>query len=102
MNVKEIANPCSLVSYLTLNKHCHNSTEELAKRFQTYFREKFVNIRNTFPIIINPETVFAQSGFALEAFEPATEDEIRSIVAECGMSCFPETMYLYSTPTSFS
>ena len=64
----------------------HNSTEEFANRFQTYFREKIVNIRNTFPIIINPEKLFADDGFALEAFE----DEIRSIVAECGMSCSPE------------
>ena len=70
----------------------HNSTEELAKRFQTYFREKIVNIRNTFPIIINPETLFADSGFALEAFEPATEDEIRSIAAKCGMSCPPDPL----------
>lgn len=69
----------------------HNSTEELANRFQTYFREKILNIRKIFPTIVNPETVvFPDSNLVLDAFEPATEDEIISIIAEYGMNCSPE------------
>ena len=70
----------------------HNSTEELAYRFQTYFKEKIENIRKTFPHTSNETdpAVSLASDMVVQAFEPATEDEIHSIIATYGINCSPD------------
>ena len=71
----------------------HNSSLELANQFQSYFKEKIETIRKQFPISSSEHTTSNTDTFTgtiLETFEPATEDEIRSIIMEYGIKCSPE------------
>ena len=58
----------------------HTSTVELANNFATYFKEKIINIRKTFPAKHHhtKETNASFDGVPLLNFEPATEDEVRA------------------------
>ena len=70
----------------------HDSSVELANKFQTYFKEKIDIIRNQFPTSSEhtSNNIDTFTGTILETFEPATEDEIRSIIMEYGIKCSPE------------
>ena len=67
----------------------HDSELELADRFVFYFKEKIDAMRNSFSsdktFSVAPSQPF--DGVALERFEPATEDEIQSIVSSHGIKC---------------
>ena len=67
----------------------HNSSGELASRFNTYFKDKISKIRESFP----PSETISENmfnGTYLETFKMATEDEIRSIIKVHGFKCSPE------------
>ena len=69
----------------------HNSSKELATRFNTYFKEKIRKIRESFPPSeANYSSANNFAGTYLEVLKPATEDEIRSIIKEHGLKCSPE------------
>ena len=64
----------------------HNSSEELASEFNTYFKEKISNIRKSFPVNENGHhntTTSTFSGVPLNVFKPTTEDEIKTITFCC-------------------
>ena len=65
-----------------------NSDSELANTFLVYFKDKIVKIRDSFPPV-SEETVAMDEGI-LTVFEPATEEELRSIIQTYGVSCSPE------------
>ena len=70
----------------------HDSTTELAERFNKYFKDKICEIRKSFPPY---ETSLDDSGGSftgtpLEVFKPATEDEIRGLVMKHGLKCSPD------------
>ena len=70
----------------------HTSTVELANNFATYFKEKIVDIRKTFPAkqLNTKKTNTPFKGVPLLCFEPATEDEVREIVLKYGIKCAPD------------
>ena len=71
----------------------HESSSELAERFQSYFRDKISNIRKSF---VKPDekvynaALFPPGNPPLVTFEPSTEDELRSIILTYGINCSPE------------
>ena len=68
-----------------------DSNVELANRFLKYFTEKIEKIRATFPKDTpDLDLRMPRPIGKLISFEPATEDEIREIVAEYGTKCSPE------------
>ena len=70
----------------------YTSPLELANNFATYFKEKIINIRKSFPAKqTDPRVSYASfNGVPLLNFEPATEDEIRELVLKYGIKCAPD------------
>ena len=69
----------------------HSSSAELATQFNTYFKEKISDIRKLFPLTSESSSCCRSfDGIFLDSFEPATEDEIRSIILTHGIKCSPE------------
>ena len=66
-----------------------NSDKELATNFQQYFKEKIQNIRDSFTPV-NSEVPINENVFEMVEFAPATEEELRSIISNYGISCSPE------------
>ena len=70
-----------------------NSDVELANRFKTYFKEKINNIRKSFPLKVEEMVASTvMNDVTPDVFEPATEDEIRSIILSYGIKCSPEDL----------
>ena len=70
----------------------HTSPQDLANGFAKYFKDKIRTIRNSFPER-STETDACTSPFngtPLLSFEPATEDEITSIILKYGIKCSPD------------
>ena len=70
----------------------HDSTTELAERFNRYFIEKISDIRKSFPPqdpTLNDASASFE-GVPLEVFRPTTDDEIRGLVMKHGLKCSPE------------
>ena len=67
-----------------------NSTNELADRFQTYFKEEISSIREAIPITVQTCLTSFKGNTILDKFESATEDEIREIIGTYGINCSPE------------
>ena len=68
----------------------HTSSFELANKFAKYFKEKIQKIRDSFPAVRSQtETEDHFEGTPLVEFQPATEEEIRTIVLEYGIKCAP-------------
>ena len=70
----------------------HSSGVELANQFKIYFKEKISDIRKSFPLKANQtfDASTFNNGSVLDVFEPASEDEIRSIILTYGVKCSPE------------
>ena len=71
----------------------HNSSQELANRFKTYFKRKISNIRKSFSSNTNSAEDSAKSvdnEMILDRLEPTTEEEIRFIITTHGINCSPE------------
>ena len=69
----------------------HESKSELASRFNTYFKQKICEIRKTFPPVVSTiKQTSNYTGPLLCVFEPATEDEIRSLIMTHGIKCSPD------------
>ena len=69
----------------------HTSPVELANQFSKYFKEKISTIRKSFPPFCESgESVSTFTGEPLIQFEPATEDEVLSIIIEHGIKCAPD------------
>ena len=67
------------------------SDTKLANDFQTYFKEKILKIRESFPPPEPTSTPLLPGNIHdFSTFEIATEDEIRKIVQSYGVSCSPE------------
>ena len=69
----------------------HDSKVELASRFNKYFKDKISDIRKSFPpyqSVSDDKGSF--TGTVLDTFEPATEEEIRSLISTHGIKCSPE------------
>ena len=70
-----------------------NSDEELANKFQVYFKEKISKIREEFTInsdyTVDP-TILPVNFETLSTFELATEDELHAIIMSYGISCSPD------------
>ena len=68
----------------------HTSSVELANQFSTYFKEKIRKIRESFPSS-PPQSVAKKlfAGIPMTQFEPATEEEIQSIIKKYGIKCAP-------------
>ena len=58
----------------------HNSTNELADRFQTYFTEKISIIREAISTSVETSLKSSKGDTILDKFESATEYEIREII----------------------
>ena len=68
----------------------HNSSNELADRFQTFFKVKISSIREAIPTIEETCVTSFKGDTVLDKFKPATEDEIREIIGTYGTNCSPE------------
>ena len=69
----------------------HDSKLELATRFNKYFKDKISDIRKAFPPFkADAGYKSSYTGTLLEVFEPATEDEVRSMILTHGIKCSPE------------
>ena len=69
----------------------HDSKLELATRFNKYFKDKISDIRKAFPPFKADAGYKSNyTGTLLEVFEPATEDEVRSMILTHGIKCSPE------------
>ena len=68
----------------------HNCKKELANRFQSYFKEKIMNIRKSFQPAQSSQIFTEECNVALNAFGLCTEDELRAIISEYGVNCSPE------------
>ena len=68
----------------------HTSSVELANQFSTYFKEKIRKIRESFPSS-PPQSVAKKlfAGIPMTQFEPATEEELQSIIKKYGIKCAP-------------
>ena len=70
----------------------HESKSELANNFNHYFKNKISDIRKAFPSnqssSVSEESMY--TGSLLERFEPATEDELRSLIKTHGIKCSPD------------
>ena len=68
----------------------HTSSVELANEFSKYFKEKISKIRESFPSS-PPQSVADKlfAGIPMTQFEPATEEEIQSIISKYGIKCAP-------------
>ena len=64
----------------------HKSSVDLANQISCYFKEKINNIRKSFPV----EVPVHINQNLLERFEPAAEDELKSIILSYGINCSPE------------
>ena len=69
----------------------HDSTAELAERFNKYFVDKICDIRKSFPPYeaALDDSGGSFTGIPLEAFKPATDDEIRGLIMKHGIKCSP-------------
>lgn len=69
----------------------HTSPVELANQFSKYFKDKISTIRKSFPPSCKSgESVSTFTGEPLTQFEPATEDEVLSIIIKHGIKCAPD------------
>ena len=69
-----------------------SSNDELANKFLVYFKDKIVKIRDSFTTNseFNTAPELVPEDGLLNAFEPATDDELRTIILSYGVSCSPE------------
>ena len=66
-----------------------DSDQALANKFQTFFKEKIMKIRETFAIPVEQTTYNNPPLSILSEFTPATEEELRNIINTRGISCSP-------------
>ena len=70
----------------------HDSPKQLAKRFQTYFRDKITKIRHSFKTINSQKARYTPnlSQAQLHTLQPATKVEINPIITTYGINSSPE------------
>ena len=68
----------------------HNSNTELANRFQNYFTQKICEIRKAFSPKTSIDLEKSKVDHILNFFDPATEDELYSIITTYGIKCSPD------------
>ena len=66
-----------------------NSDKELATNFQQYFKEKIQNVRDSFTPV-DSDVPISTNIVKMVEFEPATEEELQSIISDYGISFSPE------------
>ena len=86
----------SCVNQLVDNTKCsvlpsHESPVELATKFNSFFKEKIENIRKSFPSNSSSfHNIQTFSGKYLDAFRPATLEELQSMISKHGLKCSAE------------
>ena len=66
------------------------SSEELASKFNSFFKNKIHDIRKSFPPCTHVNEPSEFLGVPLDIFRPATLEEIKSIVSKHGLKCSPD------------
>lgn len=68
----------------------HDSSKDLAERFNNFFKDKIKNIRQSFKPYPPSDRPSGSLNYNLRQFEPTNRDEIKTIILEKGINCSPE------------